>query len=174
MSERGMFSEPGSAPERGGSSKMPLLIAALVVLLVAGGVALATRHKASGPMNTVLPLDAYASSLAISKVAMSESTSVSGAKVMYIDGMVKNTGAKTVTGATVQVLFANEMNLPPQVETVQLLLIRTHEPYIDTQTLAATPLKPGDEREFRLIFEAIGANWNQALPEIHVTQVESR
>ncbi|SNT09555.1 Protein of unknown function [Granulicella rosea] len=170
MSEPKLFSK--RVPEREESSKAPWLIAGLVVLLAIGGLLLAGRHKDSGPVNAVRPLDPYAASLAISKVAMSESTNLSGGKLTFIDGVVKNTGAKTVTGATVQVLFANDENLPPEVETVQLLLIRSHEPYIDTQTLAATPLKPGDEREFRLIFEGIGANWNQQLPEIHVTHVE--
>ncbi len=105
---------------------------------------------------------------------MSESESLSGGKSTYIDGFLKNTGAKTVTGATVQVLFANDMALPPQVETLPLALIRTHQPYVDTQPVSAAPIAPGDEREFRLIFENISSNWNQQLPEIHVTQVSTR
>ena len=64
--------------------------------------------------------------------------------------------------------------MPPQVETTPLNLIRTHEPYIDTQPIADAPLAPGDEREFRLIFEDIQSNWNQQLPEIHVVKVSTR
>ena len=51
-------------------------------------------------------------------------------------------------------------------------LIRTHEPYVDTEPMSAEPIKPGQTREFRLIFENIGANWNQQLPQIRVIRVE--
>ncbi len=72
---------------------------------------------------------------------MSESENISGGKYTYIDGHIKNIGAQTVTGVTVQVLFANDVALPPQVETQPLALIRTHDPYIDTQMVSASPLK---------------------------------
>ena len=57
--------------------------------------------------------------------------------------------------------------------TLPLSLIRAHEPYIDTEPLSVAPLKPGDEKEFRLIFESVPGNWNQMLPEIHVVKVTS-
>jgi len=66
------------------------------------------------------------------------------------------------------------MALPPQIETLPLALIRTHEPYVDTQLVSAAPIAPGDDREFRLIFEDINSNWNQQLPEIHVVHVTTR
>ena len=55
----------------------------------------------------------------------------------------------------------------PQVETVPLTLIRTHEPYVDTEPVSAAPIKAGEVREFRLIFENIGANWNQQTAADH-------
>jgi len=57
------------------------------------------------------------------------------------------------------------------VETLPLSLIRTHEPYIDTVPVSAAPLKQGDQREFRLIFETIPENWNQQTPEIHLVKI---
>ena len=146
-------------------------VAGLVVLVVVAVLLLTGKHKSAAGPGGVLPLDPYAASLAISNVQMSESTSLSGGKSTFIDGQIKNNGTSTVTAATVQVLFQNDVQMPPQVETEPLNLIRTHEPYVDTQTLTATPLMPGEQREFRLVFEAIGSNWNQQLPEIHVTQV---
>ncbi len=120
------------------------------------------RKKAAAPTNTVLPLAAYAANLPLSQLAMSESTSLSGGKSTFVDGHIQNTGSQTVTGVTVQVIFRNDEAMPPQMETVPLSLIRTREPYVDTQMVSAAPLKPGDEREFRLIFESIPANWNYA------------
>jgi hypothetical protein len=161
-------------PERVPFNFVPWVIAGAVVLLGIVLLLVVGHQKPGPPKNAVLPLDPNASSLAFSGLQMSEATSVAGAKSTYIDGMVKNAGTKTVTGATVQVLFANSEAMPPQVETTPLTLIRTHEPYVDTQPIANAPLAPGDEREFRLIFEDIQSNWNQQLPEIRVVKVSAR
>jgi hypothetical protein len=161
-------------PERTPMNPVPWVIAGVVVLLAIAAMLVVGRSKPGPPPNAILPLDPYAETLTFSDLKMSESTSLSGGKSTYVDGLVKNSGAKTVTGATVQVLFANDVAMPPQVETLPLTLIRTHEPYVDTQMVADAPLAPGDEREFRLIFENVASNWNQQLPEIHVVKVGTR
>lgn len=161
------------APQREERSRLPWVLAGLAIAVVVGILLLVGRsHPAAA--HTVLPDAPYAGSLNLSSLVMSESTSLSGGKSTYLDGMVRNTGASTVTAATVQVLFANSEGLPPQVETLPLAVIRTREPYVDTQPLNAAPLAPGEAREFRLIFENIGANWNQQLPEVHVVAVSLR
>jgi hypothetical protein len=161
-------------PERTPVNPVPWVIAGVVVLLGIVALLVMGHRTAGAPPNTVLPLDPHAATLTLSGIQMSESTSLSGGKSTYIDGRIKNAGDKSVTGATVQVLFANDMALPPQVETVPVALVRTHEPYIDTQPIADAPLAPGDEKEFRLIFENVASNWNQQLPEIHVVKVNTR
>jgi hypothetical protein len=161
-------------PEGGGIPVMAWGVAGLVVLVVLVGLLLATRHKDGAPANTVQPLAPYGASLPLSQLAMSESTSLSGGKSTFVDGHIRNSGGQTVTGITVQVLFRNDENMPPQVETLPLSLIRTREPYIDTQPVSAAPLKPGDERDFRLIFETIPQNWNVQMPEIHIIQVTAK
>ncbi|MCU1223775.1 MAG: hypothetical protein JWQ42_1868 [Edaphobacter sp.] len=165
------------APKKSGESGMPLkawAVAGLVVLAVVVVLVLAGRRKTTGAPNMIQPLAVYAANLPLSQLAMSESTSLSGGKSTFVDGRVKNTGSQTVTGITVQVLFRNEEGMPPQVETLPMSLIRTREPYIDTQAVGAAPLKPGDEREFRLIFEAIPGNWNMQMPEVHLVRVDTR
>jgi hypothetical protein len=160
-------------PERTPFNVVPWAIAGVVVLIGIVLVAVLNRKPVANG-NTLLPPDPYAASLQFSAIQMSESTSVAGGKSTYIDGRVTNTGAKTVTAATVQVLFGNDEAMPPQVQTVPLALIRTHEPYIDTQSIADAPLKPGDDREFRLAFDDVKPNWNQQLPQIHVVHVSTR
>lgn len=150
------------------------VVASLVTLAVLGGLFIVSRHHRQPLAGTVLPLDPYAESLTISGAAMSESVSLSGGKSTFLDGQVRNTGSKTVTGATVQVLFRNAENLPPHVEDLPLALIRTREPYVDTQFLAAAPLGPGQQREFRLIFEALPGNWDGQLPEIRLVHITTR
>jgi len=167
-----LFSE--KSPERNSIPTAAWIVAGLIVVVIVAGLVIAGRSRPAVPPNTILPLAAYAPSLPLSQLAMSESTSLSGGKSTFIDGHVQNTGAQTVTAATVQVIFRNDEALPPQIETVPLSLIRTREPYIDTESMSASPLKPGDDREFRLIFETIPANWNTQMPEVHVIRVQSR
>ena len=165
------------APKKPEASSTPLAawgVAGAVVLLVIGGLLFASRGRSSGPGNTILPLAPYAASLALSQQKMSESENLSGGKYTYIDGHVQNAGSQTLSGITVQVIFRNEEKMPPQVETIPLALIRTHEPYIDTQPISANPLKPGDDREFRLIFETIPSNWNYQMPEVRVIRTEAK
>ncbi len=160
-------------PEGGGIPAMAWGVAGLAVLVVVFVLVLAGRHKAAAP-STIQPLAAYAASLPLSQLAMSESTSLSGGKSTFIDGHIKNTGSQTVSGVTVQAIFRNDEAMPPQIDTLPLSLIRTREPYIDTQSVRADPLKPGDERDFRLIFESIPANWNTQMPEVRIIQVETK
>jgi hypothetical protein len=160
-------------PEGGGIPMVAWGVAGLIVLIVIAALVLGGRRKAAGP-STIQPLAAYAANLPISQPAMSESTSLSGGKSTFIDGHIKNSGSQTVSGITVQVIFRNDEGMPPQIETLPLSLIRTREPYIDTQSVGTSPLKPGDERDFRLIFESIPANWNTQMPEVRITQVATK
>jgi Protein of unknown function (DUF2393) len=153
-----------------------MLLAGLGLLVVLGVIAFAVRgHKGGTPeaVNQILPPDPYTPNLTFSQLAMSQSTSISGGTSTFIDGHVRNSGNRTLTGVTVQVLFGNDEGMAPQVETLPLSLIRAHEPYVDTEPLSGAPLKPGDEKEFRLIFESVPGNWNQMLPEIHVVKATS-
>jgi len=161
-------------PEKAETPWIAWGLAALAVVLVIAAILLLTHHKAGPPANSVLPLASYAGQLPITDVTMSESTSLSGGKSTCIDGHIQNHGTKTVTATSVQVLFANEVAMPPQVETLPLSLIRTRQPYVDIEPVSAAPIAPGEDREFRLIFEDVTGSWNQQLPEIHVVQVTSR
>jgi hypothetical protein len=149
-------------------------VAALIVIVVVGALIIAGRKKPAAPPNTLLPADAYAASLPLSQFAMSESANLSGGKLTYLDGHVRNTGDRTVSGVTVQVVFQNDEALAPQIDTVPLTLIRMKEPYIDTEPVSAEPLKPGDDREFRLIFEKVPDNWNTQMPEVRVIHTDLR
>jgi hypothetical protein len=166
-----MFSEP--TPERSFPTTAVAIAAVAVVVLVAVLVMLGRRGPVVQP-NTLLPVDAYADNLQVSGVEMSEAGSLAGGKSTYIDGHIANKGDKTVTGVTVQVVFANDTGMSPQIETVPLNLIRTREPYVDTQPMSAAPLAPGGEADFRLIFEDIQPSWNQQTPVMRAVKVSTR
>jgi Protein of unknown function (DUF2393) len=163
----------GSQPEERASYPIAAWgVAALIVIVLAGTFFYLGRKKPAAPPSSLQPPDAYATSLPMSQLAMSESTNLSGGKLTYLDGHVSNSGSRTVTGATVQVVFQNDEAMAPQIYTVPLTLIRMKEPYIDTEPVSADPLKPGDDREFRLTFETVPANWNTQMPEVRVIQTE--
>jgi len=153
-----------------------MAIAAAVVLIVAGVAILVLEHRR--PVATVTPisapLDPYAASLPITHLAMSESSNLAGGKVTYLDGHIANTGPRTVTGVTVQVLFRDIAREVAQNETQPLKLIRMREPYIDVEPVSAAPLAPNSEHDFRLIFDNVSRDWDRAYPEIRIVRVETK
>ncbi len=153
-----------------------MVIAAAVVLVVAV-IAVVALERAK-PKATVTPIsaapDAYAASLPVTGLAMSESSNLAGGKVTYLDGHIANSGARTVTGITVQVLFRTFAHEVAQNETQPLKLIRMRQPYVDLESVSAAPLAPGAAADFRLIFDAVNPDWDGAYPEIRVMHVETK
>ena len=159
------------------SSWIPWVVAggvvaiSFAVLIIMGG----PRHRAEQPGGSGLAAaDPYAAKLPLSDMKMSEASNFAGGKVTYLDGKVTNRGDKMLTGVTVQVAFRNALGETAQKETLPLNLIRVHEPYVDTQPVSAAPIKPGEEREFRLIFDHVAADWNQEFPETRVIHIEAK
>ena len=155
---------------------LPLAIAAGLVVLIAAVVifSLQRSHKPANVTPISASADPYAASLPISGLAMSESTNLAGGKVTYVDGHIADKGNRTVTGITVQVLFRNSAQEVTRNETQPLKLIRMRDPYIDLESVASAPLAPGQERDFRLIFDAAPPDWDGAYPQIRIIRVESK
>ena len=155
---------------------MPLAIAAGAVLIVAAIVVFMLEHGKGATKVTPVTAtpDAYAASLPITNVVMSESANLAGGKVTYIDGHIANSGSKTVTGVWVQVLFRNAANEVAQNETQPLKWIRTRDPYVDLEPASAAPLKPADGQDFRMIFDSVTPDWNGVYPEIRIVRVDAK
>jgi len=149
---------------------MPLAIAAAAVVVVAALVIFMMQRGAG--KTTIAPVNAapdpYAANLPVSNLQMSESANLAGGKVTYLDGHIVNKGDRTVSGISVQVLFRNGAQEVAQNETQPLKVIRMREPYVDVALLSAAPLKPGDERDFRLIFDNVTPDWDGALPQLRI------
>jgi len=165
---------PGSKnPER---NWLPLVAASCVVGAIAAVAVFMMEREHRGPTVTAIstPVDPNASSLAISNLAMSESSNLSGGKVTYLDGRIQNKGSRTVTGVTVQVLYRDFAHEVVNNYTQPLTLVRMREPYVDTEPVSAAPLSPGAEADFRLIFEGVKADWDGAYPEIRILRIDSK
>ena len=174
MAENPKLFEAGTSTTPEPRSPLPWIVAGVVVLVVLGVLLLAGRRHAA-PDNPggagLAPPDAYAPSLVLSAIKMSESGNLSGGKLTYLDGQVANKGSRTVRGITVQVAFRSAPTVIAQKETMPLNLIRMTDPYIDTEPVNADPIKPGQTRSFRLIFEHVSADWDGQYPEVRVIQV---
>ena len=172
--------DPGflaSQQTRDTTSWMPWIIAAGVVVVGLGILILVGGHGSQNSQSGgtgMAPADPYAGSLPISGLQMSEATSFSGAKVTYIDGQITNNGNRILTAITVQVGFHSDVGQYALRVALPLSLIRTRQPYVDTEPVSAAPIEPGQSRDFRLIFDTVPADWNVQYPEIRVVSVRSK
>jgi hypothetical protein len=142
---------------------------AAVVVVIAIAAVLVIGRRGSGPAGGA----AYAANLELTNLQPSQSESLSGGRSTYLDGHIVNHGNQTVTGVTVQAVFGLDGGTP-QTLTAPVSVIRSREPYVDTQPLSAAPLAPGAGADFRLIFEGVGDSWDQKTPTVQILQVSTR
>ena len=160
--------EPSPLSEQQPESNLrPVLVGVVIVVVVVGLIALLSRGSSKGP---AVP-HPYAPNVKLSDLKMSQAENFVGVSVTYVDGTVTNAGDKTLTHATVHVIFRNSMGQIVQAEDLPLRVLQTGGPYPDTVDLNALPLAPGQSKPFRLTFEHISADWNQGYPEVQVTDV---
>lgn len=152
------------------TSKRTIVIAITVVVVVVGLIAVLLREQPK-PIGGPPP---YAASLKLSDLKMSQAQNFVGASVTYIDGTLTNAGDKNVTHVVVRVTFKDLYDQIAQVESVPIKVLRTSGPYPDTVDLSVTPLAPGQSQPFRLIFEHLSEQWNQAYPDLQITAVDTK
>ena len=143
----------------------------VVAIALVVGLVLVAALLLREPVKTAPKVPPYAAKLQISDLKMSQAQNFVGASVTYIDGNIANTGDKVVSHAVVRVTFKDSYGQIAQIEDVPIKLLQTSGPYPDTVGLEATPLVPADSKPFRLIFEHVSEQWNQAYPELRITDV---
>jgi hypothetical protein len=162
----GGLMEPSPTKEEDSSRHViGIAVASVIVIAVVGAFLLRGSPKgASGP-------PPYAINLKLSDFKMSAAENFVGATVSYVDGTVTNAGNKTVTHATVEVQFKDDLGQLAQREDIPLQRLKTDGPYPEAVDFSVGPLGPGQNAAFRLTFEGISAQWNHQVPEIEVTDV---
>ena len=155
---------------------MPLAIAAAAVVILAAAIVVISER--GGNRATVAPVNAsadpYAANLTITNLHLYQSSNMAGNQLLYLDGHMVNKGNRTVTGIAMQVLFRDAAQEVAQNETQPLKVVRTRDPYVDLEPLSAAPLKPGDERDFRLIFDHVTPDWDGAYPQLRILRVQAQ
>jgi len=159
--------EPSPQTQERESNLRPILVAVAAVVVVVGILFVLSRFTRT-PLSAPHP---YAANLKISGLKLSAAENFAGFSVTYVDGIVANTGDKTVIHAVVHIAFRNSLGETVQAENVPLQILQTSGPYPDTVDLRASPLASGQSKQFRLTFEHISTDWDQSYPEVQVTDV---
>lgn len=152
---------PGTDEKRG----FPVaFIVGLVVVSAVVLILLLTTHssKPTKPaQQPKLPFSAeaqsYAPNIHFQNLQLSESSNMLNEKFTYLDGVVSNTGTRTIQAMEVLVEFHDPFN--------QVILRDTRR----VISASNQPLGPGQQLAFSLTFGGLPAEWNQQYPTIRVT-----
>lgn len=166
----GPFSQAPAEQERG--RWVPLAIGAAIIVIVLAVIFVFYRNpqRPAGPA----PEDPYASNLRLSDLGLKEAHNFAGGSITYVEGKVANLGSRTVTAISVEAVFRNSLGEVVGRETVPLRVLQERPGYTDVISLAANPLTPNEEQEFRLAFEGISADWNRGIPELRIINVGTK
>ena len=164
------LTQPSPVTQEPDNSRRFIVVAIVVVVALVLLIALLLRQ----PSKIAPQIPPYAAKLKISDLKMSQSQNFVGASVTYIDGNLTNTGDKIVTHAIVRVIFKDSYGQVAQIEDVPIKLLQTSGPYPDTVDLSISPLAANDSKPFRLIFEHVSEQWNQAYPDLQITGLNIR
>ena len=148
----------------------PFVVGLVAVLVVVGIIVLVTR--CSG--RTSAAADPYAAKLQISNPRVSAAENYVGGTVTYLDATITNTGDKELTGADMDLVFKNTMNQVVQKETLPLRVLVANQMagYPDLVDLSRSPIAPGQSKNVRMTLEHISADWDQAAPEMRLTNLK--
>jgi hypothetical protein len=103
---------------------------------------------------------AYFPQLEFTDLRMSAAQNFLGDSVTYLDARVRNAGTKTVRRLDLDLTF---------VDMLSQVILRERARPVSARTL---PLKPGESRAFRVTFEHIPVDWNQAAPTVTPVYLE--
>ncbi|MGB6109575.1 MAG: DUF2393 family protein [Acidobacteriaceae bacterium] len=160
-----------SAVEVADRNWMPWMIA-LVVICCGLGLAFWLGRPAANSNGN--PVDPYAKFVTLGNVQVSQASNFAGDQLTYVDGTIENRGNRTITSMTLQAAFPNETGDAPQILQAPLGLIRSRDPYVDTQPISAAPLSPGKSQDFRLVFDNVSPMWNQQAPPLRIVDLSTR
>jgi len=136
---------------------MAVILALLVFFWHSRGVAV--QSAGAGTILTEEEKD-YLSQLEFTDARMSAAQNFLGDSVTYLDARVVNKGTKTVRRLDVDLTFVDTLNQVVQRERAHPVSPRT------------PPLKPGESKAFRISFEHMPVDWNQAAPSMVPVFVE--
>ena len=138
------------------------IVIGLAVILILGAFGWLTfGPKPPPPPPPVLTQDAkeYLPKLDLINVHMQAAESIVNQRLIEILGDITNKGNRTVSLAEVTCVFRDYSNAEVHRERVPII------------GGGSGPLAPGQTKPFRLAFDDVPENWNQALPALVIAQI---
>ena len=140
-------------------------IGIVIVLLIVGGVVLATRFtRSKAPAAQSLPFGAAEQAAAVRihflNPQMARASNYLNQEVTYVAGTISNDGVDTLREVEVAFEFHDPFNQVILRETRRLL------------GPGAKPIAGGQRSDFQVSLEYIPAEWNQQYPTIRITGLQ--
>lgn len=141
---------------------VPLVTLLLVAALAAGGFAWWRANAPQGGEGPPISAEgkAYSRSLGLSDVQMKATESFVAQRIVEIEGKITNKGDRKVKSVEVRCVFSDPYGQYVHRERVAIVKERSGG------------LAPGETKPFRLPFDALPATWNQAMPQLVISQIE--
>ena len=135
-------------------------LAGVLILGVFGWLTFGPAPAAPPPPRLTQEGKAYLSSLALSNVHMQAAESYVNSRLVEILGEISNKGNRTVKVAEVTCVFSDYSGVEIARERAFVVGGRSGS------------LAPGETKSFRLPFDTIPENWNQAMPTLIIAQLQ--
>jgi hypothetical protein len=138
-----------------------VIVAAAAIAALASGYVFLHRAavSSSGTAEPTAEEKAYASQISVADAKMSIAQNYIGDSIYFLDAKITNHGDKPVSSVQLQLEYTDMLG--------QVVLRDDARPV----TPREAPLKPGITRPFRVSYDHMPADWNQAPPRVTVTRV---
>ena len=146
-------------------SRLPVafLVGIVIVALLVGAAVLYSRYSAPAETDLDKPLPmgpaehAYAEQIHFLEPKMSRAANFLNQEVTFVFGTVENGGNRKVKQIEITLEFHDPFN--------QVVLRDVQRLFLPS----ATPMLPGQQRDFQVGYEHLPAQWNNGYPSIRVT-----
>jgi hypothetical protein len=148
--------------KKGGIPPLAVVIAVVVVLGAAGFWYLdrAAKQPPPGPPPLSAEARAYTRSLGLSGVEMQAHTSYLNQQIVEITGALQNNGDRKLALVEINCIFYDPYGK---------VVARERVPIVSRKMGG---LAPGETKQFRLPFDNIPEDWNQATPQLVIAQIQ--
>jgi hypothetical protein len=143
------------------------IVIALAMILILGAFGWLTfgpKPAPAAPPVITAEAEAYRTNLDIANVQMQASESMVNQRVIEILGDITNKGNRVVKLAEVTCVFKDYSGSEVKRERVAIVGGAIFG--------AKGDLAPGASKHFRLAFDDVPESWNQALPSVHIAQIQ--
>jgi len=152
---------PPFEPPAPAKSRLPLVIGIIAAALAAALVWYLAKTPPAPPPEPVLTPEAkaYTKYLQLSNVEMKAWENAVGQMLVEILGDITNGGDRPVRRALLTCIFYDPQGV--EVHRERVAIVREKDGV----------LQPGQTRRFRLAFDTLPANWNQAMPRLVIAEI---